>query len=56
MCRIHAKIEPCLPGFVVAGNVILWIAGKVGDVEALFREFVDLGQNLPAEGNSFFLR
>lgn len=55
MCRIHAKIKPSLPGFVVAWNIVLWIAGKIGDVKPLFWKLVDLGQKFPAEGDGFFL-
>lgn len=56
MCGIHAKIQPCLPGFVIAWNVVLWVASKVGDVEPLFWELVDLGQKFPAESDGFFLQ
>lgn len=56
MSRVHAKIKPCLPGFVVAWNVVVRVAGKVGDVEPLLRELVDLGQKFPAESDSFFLQ
>ena len=56
VCGIHAEIEPCLPGLIVAWNVVLWVASKVGDVEPLFWEFVDLGQKFPAESDGFFLQ
>lgn len=56
MGRIHAKIKPCLPGFVVARNVVLWVAGKVGDIESVFWELVDLSQKFPAKTDSFFLQ
>lgn len=55
MGRIHAKIKPCLPGFIVTWNVVLWVAGKVGDVESVFGELVDLGQKFPTKSDSFFL-
>lgn len=56
MSRIHAKIKPRLPGFVVAWNVVQRVAGKVGDVESLLWEVVDLGQKFPAESDGFFLQ
>lgn len=56
MGRVHAKIKPSFPGCVVARNVVLWVAGKVGDVESVFWELVDLGQKFPAKSDSFFLQ
>lgn len=42
MCRIHAKSKPCLLGFVITWNIVLGVASKVGDVESLLWELVDL--------------
>lgn len=56
MGRIHAKIKPCLSGFVVTWNAIQWVACKVGDVESLLWKLVDFDQKFPAESDGLFLQ
>lgn len=51
-----ANIQPPLPGLEVRLEPILEVAFKVGDIQSVLVELIDVGQNVPGILNGVFLR
>lgn len=55
MVLLDANLQPQILGLEIGCKAVLGVALKVGYVEAVLGEVVDLGEELPGICNSLFL-